>query len=318
MNVIAQTIRFENVSDGITYGFSRDVFETKCKDFKAVRNFLNDSINAINEVSEETATSLRNATDIVDEIDNFSLNLRISNMSLGNIGVDPVIAKSIFNISEDELNTLIEHGLDNLTNDEYLNDIQSSIRTLKETLQNQTDDANNINSVNQWMLAMESMTTEYFDNEVCVSFLDCSYYCISVLYEMFMESDFDNRLQFLDIISNLENSFFSLTGNFSHTIIDVNAFAREIGQYIDQIQGNNVFCSTPPVMIEPLPNTTLELGDTLEIKDDEIMEGYTSMVLSVPDITGNGTGRYHCLADNLVASLLFPAIFVNVTCITQL
>ena len=181
MDVIAQTIRFENVSDGITYGFSRDVFETKCKDFKAVRNFLNDSINAINEVSEETATSLRNATDIVDELDNFSLNQTISNMSLANIGVDPVIAKSIFNISEDEFNTLIEHGLDNLTNDEYLNDIQSSIRTLKETLQNQTDDANNINSVNQWMLAMESMTTEYFDNEVCVSFLDCSYYCISVL-----------------------------------------------------------------------------------------------------------------------------------------
>ena len=276
---------------------------------------------------------MRNATDIVDEIDNFSLNQTISNMSLANIVVDPVIAKSKFNISEDELNTLIEHGLDNLTNDEYLNDIQSSIRTLKETLQNQTDDANNINSMNQWMLAMESMTTEYFDNEVCVSFLDCSYYCISVLYEMFMESDFDNRLQFLDIISHLENSFLSLTANFSHTIIDVNAFAREIGQYIDQIQGNNVFCSTPPVMIEPLPNTTLELGDTLEIvcnatgdpsptfrwyKDDDIMEGYTSMVLSVPDITGNGTGRYHCLADNLVASLLFPAIFVNVTGITQL
>ena len=52
MDVIAQMIRFENVSDGITYGFSRDVFETKCKDFKAVCNFLNDSINALNEVSE--------------------------------------------------------------------------------------------------------------------------------------------------------------------------------------------------------------------------------------------------------------------------
>ena len=271
---------------------------------------------------------MRNATDIVDEIDNFSLNQTNSNMSLANIGVDPVIAKSKFNISEDELNTLIEHGLDNLTNDEYLNDIQSSIRTLKETLQNQTDDANNINIVNQWMLAMESMATEYFDNEVCVSFLDCAYYCISVLYEMFMESDFDNRLQFLDIISNLKNSFLSLTGNFSHTILDVNVFALELDGYLDHMQQKNVFCYTPPVMMEPFANKTIATGETLELvcnvtgdpiptfewsKNDEIIEKYTSMVLSIPDVTTNDTGWYFCVAGNFVANLTMRAAFVNAT-----
>ena len=328
IDVIAQTIGFQNAGEGNAYEFRQKVFQRKCQDFVSVYNFLNDSICVLRDISEETATTLTNSSVIIDEIDNAFSNNTISDMSFKEIGIDPIVAENDFNISIGELTELIKNGTDSLTNDEFLNDIRLSTEEATEILQNQTDDANNVNILNQWILAMENLTTNHFGPDVCASFLDCSFYAISVLYEMYTESGVANRLEFLDLVSNFENAFLNLTGNFSHTILDVNVFALELDGYLDHMQQKNVFCYTPPVMMEPLANKTIATGETLELvcnvtgdpiptfewsKDDEIIEKYTSMVLSIPDVTTNDTGWYFCVAGNLVANLTMRAAFVHAT-----
>ena len=328
IDVIAQTIGFKNAANGTAYEFRQEMFETKCLDFMSFYSFLNESIYVLREISEETAIALLNSSDIIQEIDNVSTNNTISDMSFEEIGIDPIVAETDFNISMDELTELVKHGNNNLTNDEFLNDIKLSTEEAKYILQNQTDDANNVNILNQWLLAMENLTTNHFGPDVCVSFLDCSFYVISVLYEMYTESDIANRMEYLDTVSDFENAFLNLTGNFSHTIVDIYALAMELDGYLDQMEKKNVFCSTPPVMMEPLVNKTIAIGDKLELvcnvtgdpsptfrwyKDDEIIEEYTSMVLSIHSVTTNDTGWYLCVAGNLVANLTIGAAFVHAT-----
>ena len=328
MDVIAQTIGFKNSSDGTAYDFRREVFETKCRDFKTVYNFLNDSIQVLKDISEESATTLLNTTHILDEINNVSTNNTMMNMSLEDIGIDPNVAEREFNISIDDLNELVQKGKDNLTNNDLLNEIRSFTHSSADLLESQIDDANNVGVLNQWILAMENLTLDYFTSNVCVSFLDCSQFGISVLYEMYMASDVADPQSYLDIISDLENSFLNLTGNSSYSIADVYALAMEIDGYLDHLQEKNIFCSTPPVMMEPLANTIINTGETLVLacnvtgdphptfrwyKDDEIIEEFTSMIFSIHSVTTNDTGWYYCVAGNFVANLTFRETFVDVT-----
>ena len=328
MDVIAQTIGFKNSSDGTAYDFRREVFETKCRDFKTVYNFLNDSIQVLKDISEESATTLLNTTHILDEINNVSTNNTMMNMSLEDIGIDLNVAEREFNISIDDLNELVQKGKDNLTNNDLLNEIRSFTHSSADLLESQIDDANNIGVLNQWIMAMENLTLDYFTSNVCVSFFDCSQFGIYVLYEMYMASDVADPQSYLDIISDLENSFLNLTGNSSYSIADVYALAMEIDGYLDHLQEKNIFCSTPPVMMEPLANTIFNTGETLVLacnvtgdphptfrwyKDDEIIEEFTSMIFSIHSVTTNDTGWYYCVAGNLVANLTFRETFVDVT-----
>ena len=328
LNVIANTIGFQNTTKGTEYEFRREVYETKCQDFNMVYTFLRDAMQALNDISTETASSLLNATGIINELGSASTDNQFASLSLEKIGIDPAVAQNDFNISMDDLTSLLNAGKDNLTNNEYLNDIQSFTNDATDILRNQTDDANNVNIVNQWIVAMENTTTDYFDEELCASFLDCAHYGISVLYEMFTESDVVNRFEVLESVSNLEDAFLNLTSNFTHTFISVNSLVLEIEEHLEFIDTENVFCSTPPVMMAPLANKTILSGYPLVLvcnatadptptfmwyKDDEAMEGYGSMVLHIPHVNDSNIGWYYCVAGNVVANLTFADVFVNVT-----
>ena len=136
LNVIANTIGFQNTTKGTEYEFRREVYETKCQDFNMVYTFLRDAMQALNDISTETASTLLNATGIINELGSASTDNQFASLSLEKIGIDPAVAQNDFNISMDDLTSLLTDGKDNLTNNEYLNDIQSFTNDATDILRN--------------------------------------------------------------------------------------------------------------------------------------------------------------------------------------
>ena len=99
LNVIANTIGFQNTTKGTEYDFRREVFGTKCQEFKMVNTFLSDAMQALNDISTETASTLLNATDIINELGGTSTDNQFANMSFDEMGIDPAVAQNDFNIS---------------------------------------------------------------------------------------------------------------------------------------------------------------------------------------------------------------------------
>lgn len=328
LNVVSQIIGFQGDPDGGEYEYRTNVFKVKCQDFENMINFLFTAVQALHNISFETATTFENETNIIEELDSFETNSTFHNLSMNEVGINPQATESEFNISLTELNDMFEEGKANLSNDEYLNDVRSFTYEAKEILKNQTEDANNVQILNQWVAGMDNLTTDFFDPELCALFLDCMNYAMTVLYELYIDSDIPTKQESLDSVSEFENIFLNLTSDFSLPIVDVNALAVELENKLILIESFNMFCLIPPTMMKPLENQTLGVGQILSMvcnatadpkpvflwyKDDELMPGYDDMELRLSNVTENDTGWYSCTAGNIVANLTFDAAFVNVT-----
>jgi len=64
-----------------------------------VNTFLSDAMQALNDISTETASTLLNATDIINELGGTSTDNQFANMSFDEMGIDPAVAQNDFNIS---------------------------------------------------------------------------------------------------------------------------------------------------------------------------------------------------------------------------
>lgn len=326
LRIISQTNGFQTSSKGDGYELRTEIFRTKCQNLKLIYDFIIGAVQSLHGISDETAATLKNATNIFTELD--SMEFGFDGLSIEDLGIDSQVADTEFNISITELNKLIAEGKANLSSDEYLDNIKSFSDEAKHLLRDQTNAAENIPILNYWIVAMDNHTGDFFKTSSCALFLDCMSYAFSLLYEIYTESEVPNKLTCLDSISNLENIFLNLTANFSQSAIEINDLATELEKELHVLQSNNLFCSLPPTMNRPLLNQTLNTGQTLTIvcnatgdpnpsfmwfKDDKELEGYISMELKIPDVTEHNTGWYHCTAENIVASLTFDSAFIDIT-----
>lgn len=327
LNVIAQTAGFTNNTEGNDYEYRREVFEEKCQNFHFVHGFLSFAIQQLREMSNETASVILNTTNVREEIESFSNIDDLQHMTLEDIGIDPVVAENDFNISLVELTETIELAKLNMSNNEYLFDIISSTYEVDDLVQNQTDDFNNLLLVNHWLDAMENITGDYFDSELCSSFLDCAQYGIFILYDTFTLSDLPDKEDILDRISDIEDAILKLASNDSESVVDVDFMAMELVDSLDALLESNVFCSTPPTLLSELQNKTIAAGQTLQLvcnatgdpsptfrwyKDGEIIDNETSMVLRITEVDVTVAGLYYCVASNLVADLASNEVQVTI------
>ena len=318
LNVVLNTTGFKNNANGSDYDNRKNIFEEKCKLFTDVIDFLNTATQLLVEMTNETASVLGNVTSLMEGL--YDINFMSDNLTVETVGIDLDVALNEFNLTHDDVMATLNSAKENISSDPLLSELGSMAKDAGSILQNQTENANKVMIVNHWLAAMENVSTDYFDNDTCVSFLDCAHYSVLRLYELFVETNITNTDISLTSISEFENAFLELVGNVSHTFQDTYLLSTELREQLDILQSANMFCSTPPVALAPLHNQTLMSGETLTLtcnatgdpkpnfwwfKDEEHLPGQLSEVLTLKDVSSNASGLYYCIAGNVVANITF-------------
>ena len=326
INVVAQTIGFQNNTDGEDYHSRVEIFSRKCDTLTSAYGFLQDAAQLLFEMSNETMSDLDNASKYQDMYDVNTINSRVSTFTMIDIGIDESVAINVFNITLDELANTINGAKANVSNDAYFADAAGYSNAASSMLKDQINEATNVNLIPHWINAMDNVTGEYFNSSECVSFLDCAHYSVAKLYEIFVFSHDSKAGDVLDALSMFESVLLNLTNDFTQTVPDVRNMTIELLDNLETMDKNNMYCAKPPVLVEPLQNQTRMEGETLTLvcnatgdpemtytwfRNDETV-GTGSQVLTVYDLKLNDSGAYHCVAGNAVANLTVRTSNVSV------
>ncbi|WAR16423.1 EGFL7-like protein, partial [Mya arenaria] len=307
IDIIADTYGFKNNQTDTEYGIRTEIFLHNCIKFKNIHSFLLDTTQALHDMADETARTVMNSTFVQDELLDLKENNFIANASLTDLGIDLKVAETEFNITFTELTETIDIAKENFYADSYISDADAVSGAAASMFQNQTDDANNIEIINYWIVAMENVANEYFSADTCVSFLDCAHYAVASLYEMVLPStDLPNKDDYLQSISTLEDIFLKLTSSHSLKILEVYNMSLSLLDHIDAINDSNVFCSTSPTQVFQVENQTAREGQTVYLacnatgnpfptfmwfKDDEqITNSSTSIMMTIHNVTHSDEG----------------------------
>ena len=318
IDTIFNTNGFKKNTSAGDYQNRVEIFQEKCSVLKTVMSFFSEATQVLFEMSNETANVLNNASSIEESFGSFNVDDIASNFSVENIGINTDAAMSHFNMTVDDIDMAMQEAKGNLTNDPLLSGINDLTNDAKNILQNQTENVNNINIINQWLLAMENVSFEYFSKDDCVSFLDCAHFAVFQLYGLFDAENITNMSGSLNAISRFEDAILDLTGNTSVTVVEVYSRATEMQRTIDEIQNNDLFCSKAPTMLSSqIGNHNVTEGSTLKLycnvsgnpppqiwwyRDDEFLPEEHDKYLVIISVSKKDESKYHCVAGNLVAN----------------
>ena len=328
INIVFQTAGFENATSDEDYENRVAIFRRRCTQFQHIVSFLSDANNALFDIANETYTTLRAAADMHDQLETFDIDKLRSNFSLESSGVSPEVAIRDFNISRADLDLALANANESLKNDSLLSEIHNISRISKGYLKESTKAAESIRILDQWVAAMENVTSDYFDSDVCVSFLDCAHYSIAELLDLYYAEEFDNVSDIFYLLSSLEDTFLELISNSSHPIQTVYNLSDNIRTQLDSLEDMNPYCSIPPTILSPLSNQTVTAGGIVQFycnvsgnpeptiwwfQDDDYLPGEHEKTLTIENVTEtNSTHRFRCIAGNVVANLSSDDAFLDI------
>ncbi|XP_053378542.1 uncharacterized protein LOC123527162 [Mercenaria mercenaria] len=316
-----------NVSAG-DYENRVEMFLEKCVIMRNAMSFFTEAVQVLFEMANETAKTLNNASSLDESLGGFNIDDIASNFSIENIGVNTDAALNDFNMSVEDIEGAMQEAKNNLTNDPLLSGIDGLSKEAKACLKNQIEDANNIKLVNHWLLVMENATSEYFNEESCISFLDCAHFAVYQLYGLFDAENVTNMSRSLKAISQFEDLFLELTGNASQTVVEVYDLTQAMITNLKEINDYDVFCSEPPKLLSQIANQSVTEGSILRLycnvtgnpppqiwwfREDQYLPEQTGRILEINNISKTDGKKYRCVAGNLVANLSsdFTDVFVS-------
>ncbi|KAH3844551.1 hypothetical protein DPMN_086810 [Dreissena polymorpha] len=274
-----------------------------------------------------SADTFSNISNTQSSVRSFNMDSITANFSIDSIGIDPDVAENEFNLSISTLSETVEYVRGNLSTNPFLTNIRSLANEATAFEDTQIHSANKILIVNQWIAAMNNVSNEYFDNDTCVSYLDCAHYSVAALYESFTAVNVTNQTDSLQSISEFEDEFLRLVGNGSHTIVDVDIMAASLIAWLDKIQGYNVVCFKAPEKIASLRTQSVSTGSVVSLvcnatgdptpsfwwyKDDELLDNFNGKTLTIVNATPEDAAKYYCVAGNLVANYTFDSAEIAV------
>ena len=328
IDLVFETAGFKNTTSDEDYENRVAIFRRRCSQFQRFVSFLNDANGVLFDIANETYTTIKAAADTHDELETFDIDTIRSNFTLENSGIDSDVAIRDFNISNHDLNNALANANNSLKNDSLLSEIHNTSQLAKIYLKESTKTAESIRILDQWVAAMDNVTSDYFENDVCVSFLDCAHYSMAELLDLYYSEEFDNVSEIFYLLSSIEDTFLELIGNSSHPIETVYNLSDTIRTQLGDLEDMNPYCSVPPIILSQLTNQTVALGGIVQFycnvsgspeptiwwyQDDEYLPGEHEKTLTLENVTAtNITHKFKCVAGNVVANLSSDDAFLDV------
>ena len=327
IDIVFETPGFENGSVGDDYENRVGVFKAKCERYQKTFSYLNEANAVLYEIANETATTLNSASRMSKELEDFNMENIRRNFTVENTGINLEVAMKDYNLTGDDINSALADANSSLKDDPLLRETASAANISKDLMKNSTSSLTNIRITDQWLLAMNNVTGDYFDRGTCVSFLDCAHYSMAELLDVYYAEDFDNISDIVSTLSSIEDTFLLLVGNSSLTIQSVYNLSKTIGNLLEHLNEMNPLCSSPPVFLSPLQNQTVTRGlDTLIscnvtgdpeptiwwYENGEMIPDEHDRMLHLRNLTSLERKEYMCIAGNVVANLSSDVMYLNI------
>jgi hypothetical protein len=301
------------------------LFEKNCALFQNIHSFLFESINDLFLMSNETVTIFENITQYKDVINNNTLNSKTANnMTADSLGISREYALKDYNITSEDLDAAIADVKDSLSDNPLLNELENITEFGNDLLDREIDEAKSVPIIHYWLVAVENLTTNYFDENECSDFEDCVLYAFSRLYDLYIDDSLGDAELNRNLTSSLENEFLRLIVNTTMPVTSVYTQSADILDGLSDLNTSQLFCSKAPEIINlPRNITVLATSDTNLICDatgdpipqikwfqnDVVLENQSQLELT--NISELQKGTYKCTAENVV-SLISSEIFVTV------
>ncbi|WAR21145.1 FBLN5-like protein [Mya arenaria] len=326
IETVFDTLGFKEKRNANDYESRKEIFRGKCAQFTKVHNFLYDSITVLLDMVEDSAQTLANITRMKEHFGELHSNMSrmVNNASLQDLTINQTVAEEQFNISSSEVKSIIKDS--NAVRDATV--LFTNTTEYNKHIESEMESANNFQVVSRWLLVMNDLASKYFSSKTCVTFSDCTHYSITLLYELFIESNVANKSSSLKCISNFEERFLELVGNKTQNIQDVHEHTQYLVNLLDDMHESDAFCSKPPERLTKLRSQKVFVGGNIHMacnatgspkphfewfKNGRPLKQHKDMVLIIPNASPIDAGMYHCIAGNLVANLTFEEARVEVT-----
>ena len=100
-----------------------------------------------------------------------------------------------------------------------------------------------VSIIDSWLLNMDNITGNYFNESECIGFEDCVSYAFNVLDDLFYDDTMQNSQINRNVTSHIKSNFQTLVQNISLSILDSYNISTEIQMYVHRLNKLNVFCS---------------------------------------------------------------------------
>jgi hypothetical protein len=329
-SIYLNTSLSRNESEQVGTDFERSyydrvlLFKKNCALFQNVHSFLFESINDLLKSSNETVEIIKNITQYKDVINKMTENSTTNNMTADSFGKSREYALKDYNITSEDLDAAIENVTVSLSDDPLLNEFKSATELAIELIDKEINKMNSVPIVGYWLVGMETLTTNYFEENECSGFEDCILYTFSSLYDLFIDGSLGDGELNRNLTSSLENEFLKLIENTTMPVTAVYTLSADIIDGLSDLKTSQLFCSKAPEITNlPRNITVLATSDTNLICDatgdpmpkivwyqnDVVLENQS--ILELTNISELQKGTYKCTAENVV-SLISSEIFVTV------
>ncbi|CAC5355727.1 EGF-containing fibulin-like extracellular matrix protein 1,Fibrillin-1,Fibulin-1,Fibulin-2,Mucin-like protein,Fibrillin-2,Matrilin-3 [Mytilus coruscus] len=303
-------------------------FESKCKSFKTVHEFLTLTVNNLLNISAETSASLNESTNYRNIIENITSYSSIDNMTLETSGISEEYAQSDYNLTAEELNIVLEEVKTNMLDDPVISEIANVTEVAYDMINSGIDEANSLPIISSWLFEMENLTVDYFDTNDCFDFQDCLQHTFSVLYDQFADISIEKTELSRNITVEIEDIFVKLILNDSLSTVDIYQITSHLKGNLIELSDANMFCSSPPKFDSVLQNQTFLSGDTFSLVcnvtgdpypsiwwyyNDSLLHNETTKELKYFEPTSTHSGFYSCIAGNIVTNITSKTAYIYVT-----
>ncbi|CAC5419911.1 unnamed protein product [Mytilus coruscus] len=303
-------------------------FESKCKSFKTVHEFLTLTVKNLLNISAETSATLNESTTYRNIIENITSYSSIDNMTLETSGISEEYAQSDYNLTAEELNIVLEEVKTNMLDDPVISEIANVTEVAHDMINSGMDEANSLPIINSWLFEMENFTVEYFDTNDCFGFQDCLQHTFSVLYDQFADISIEKTELSRNITVEIEDVFVKLILNDSLSTVDIYQITSHLNVNLIELSEANMFCSSPPTFDSVLQNQTFLSGDKLSLVcnvtgdpypriwwyyNGSLLQNETTNELKYFEPTSKHSGFYSCIAGNIVTNITSKTAYIHVT-----
>ena len=295
-----------------------NLFEQKCSSIVNMLNFLNETFSTLFDIANESYAGIEESITAQNELQKYNVTDLANNMTLQGAGVDADVAMQDYNITQTELEQILNASKAEAMNDLLVKEIVSMIELSSESTNEELAGAESVQILNHWLTAMENTTNDYFNDSECVRFRDCVHHSIALLYDLYTEEDLPEIETIKSTITSLEDYILDVFQNASSSISETFNASASIMKDIQFLADSNLFCSSAPVFVTTLENFTATVGSDVVMhchvsadpaptfwwyRDGDYMLGQSRDTVLIPNVTADSAAVYQCTAGNIVANI---------------
>ena len=301
------------------------LFAAKCAIVLHHMQFLDATIVTLFNISEQSKQAIDTINDLNSQIGGYHVVVD-NNVTLEDVGVD-VDYGANYNLTRDDMQNVMENSVNETANDPTIIQINSTINSYKEVNAQESNSIESHAYADSWLLALENITQNHFNDSDCVSFRDCVLFSLGDLYDIYSEETHANISEIKRVLLEIEEGIFGIVTNESFNIIGIYNETREIKDNLLAFDDLNIYCSEAPVIESHPQNVSTITGGSATffcgvrsttdltiswLQSDIEIPFENSETLIVQNVSSEETMPYRCRAGNVVANITSEEAYIHV------